>query len=201
MFTAGDQVPEILLLDVVGKLKVLPAHCGAIWVNIGAVAAIIFTCIFVEFAHSFALGVKAYKVVAVLFIAGDQVPVMPLFEVIGSTKLVPAHTLAIGVKTGNVRGFLLNVIVVVDAHSVATGSNRNVIVAVFDCWKTQAPKIPFVEVVGNCGITKLDACVKSKLLQIGIETALKVGIVLGVITTVIVGDVAHGIVLGFGTKV
>ena len=40
-------------------------------------------------AHNPAVGVKVYKVVAALFMAGDQVPVMLLFEVVGRAAKVP----------------------------------------------------------------------------------------------------------------
>ena len=48
--------------------------------------------IVVVVAHNPAVGVKVYKVVDALFKAGDQVPVMPLLEVVGKeTKVPPAQ--------------------------------------------------------------------------------------------------------------
>ena len=40
-------------------------------------------------AHNPAVGVKVYKVVAALLSAGDHVPVMLLFEVVGRAAKVP----------------------------------------------------------------------------------------------------------------
>ena len=37
LFIAGDQVPVMLLLDVVGKVNVPPEHIAATWVNVGVV--------------------------------------------------------------------------------------------------------------------------------------------------------------------
>ncbi len=46
-------------------------------------------------------GAKVYSVVAVLSIAGDQVPVTPLFEVVGNTaKTSPLQIAATCVKVG-----------------------------------------------------------------------------------------------------
>ena len=54
-------------------------------------------------AHNPAVGVNVYKVVTVLFNAGDQVPVIPLIEVVGKGLIiVPAQTGATALKTGKV---------------------------------------------------------------------------------------------------
>ena len=45
-------------------------------------------------AHCPAVGVKVYVVVAVLFKAGDQVPVMPLLEVVGKALNVAPEQIA-----------------------------------------------------------------------------------------------------------
>jgi hypothetical protein len=62
-------------------------------------------------------------VVAVLFSAGDHVPEIPLFEVVGSAvKAVPEHIGAIVEKTGIVfELFTVMVKVVVVAHCPALG--------------------------------------------------------------------------------
>jgi hypothetical protein len=58
-----------------------------------------------------------YVVVAVLFSAGDQVPVIPLFEVVGSAvKIAPEQIGATAVKVGVTCGFTVMVKVVVVAH-------------------------------------------------------------------------------------
>jgi hypothetical protein len=51
-------------------------------------------------AHCPAVGVNVYVVVAVLFIAGDQVPVMLLFEVVGKLNEPPAQIADTCVKVG-----------------------------------------------------------------------------------------------------
>ena len=48
--------------------------------------------IVVVVAHNPAVGVKVYNVVAELFKAGDQVPVMPLVDVVGkAANVAPEH--------------------------------------------------------------------------------------------------------------
>jgi hypothetical protein len=52
-------------------------------------------------AHCPAIGVKVYVVVAVLFSAGAQVPVMPLLDVVGrAERVAPEQIAATGVKVG-----------------------------------------------------------------------------------------------------
>ncbi|MNT44072.1 hypothetical protein D3C86_1594610 [compost metagenome] len=64
-----------------------------------------------------ALGVNVYVVVAVLFKAGDQVPVIPLLETVGKVaKAVPAQIAGTCVNTGSITGLTVMVIVVVPAH-------------------------------------------------------------------------------------
>jgi hypothetical protein len=56
-------------------------------------------------------------VVAVLFKAGDQVPVMPLLDVVGrAVSVVPEHIGATAVNTGVTFGLTVIVNVVVVAH-------------------------------------------------------------------------------------
>ena len=86
LLRAGDQVPVIPLLEVVGNgANVSPMHMGATAVNVGTVVAGFSVIISVAVvAHCPEFGVKVYVVVAELLGAGDQVPVIPLLEVIGS---------------------------------------------------------------------------------------------------------------------
>jgi hypothetical protein len=64
-----------------------------------------------------AAGVNVYVVVAVLFSAGNHVPVMLLFEMVGNgDKVAPEQILAIGVNVGIVFEFTLIVVVAVVAH-------------------------------------------------------------------------------------
>jgi hypothetical protein len=66
------------------------------------------------FAHNPAVGVKVYVVVAVLFIAGVQVPVTALVDVVGKAEIVaPEHTAATCVKAGVVFGLTVNKAVIV----------------------------------------------------------------------------------------
>ena len=91
LLSAGDQVPVMPLLEAVGKAaKVPPAQIGATWVNVGTMFGFTSIVIVAVVAHNPAVGVKVYKVVAELFKAGDQVPDMPLSEIVGkSVKVVP----------------------------------------------------------------------------------------------------------------
>jgi len=45
-------------------------------------------------AHCPTFGVNVYVVVAILFKAGDQVPVIPLFDVVGNADNVPPEQIA-----------------------------------------------------------------------------------------------------------
>ena len=60
--------------------------------------------------------------VAVLFSAGAQVPVMPLFEVVGNgVKVAPEHIGATAVNVGVIFGLTVIVKVAVVAHCPAVG--------------------------------------------------------------------------------
>lgn len=89
-------------------------------------------------------------VVAVLFNAGDQEPVMPLLEVVGNgDKVAPEQIGATAVKVGVTIGFTVMVIVVVVPHCPADGVNVYVVVAVLFNAGVHVPVIPLFEVVGN----------------------------------------------------
>jgi hypothetical protein len=73
-------------------------------------------------AHCPAVGVKVYVVVCVLFIAGDQVPLIPLVEVVGKAdKLAPKQIAFTAVNVGVTFGFTVIVNVAVVAHCPAVG--------------------------------------------------------------------------------
>ena len=73
-------------------------------------------------AHCPAAGVNVYVVVFVLSNAGDQVPVIPLLEVVGNAASVPpAHIGAIAVNVGVTIGFTTIVSVVAIAHPPLAG--------------------------------------------------------------------------------
>ena len=68
-------------------------------------------------AHRPAVGVKVYVVVCVLFNAGDHVPVIPLFDVVGNAdKLTPEQIGATAVNIGVIFGLTVIVTVAVVAH-------------------------------------------------------------------------------------
>jgi hypothetical protein len=78
----------------------------------------------VGIAHSPVAGVKVYSVVVALFIAGDQVPVIALVDVVGNAGIVePEQTAATCENVGVVFGVTVMVIVVVLAQSPAVGVN------------------------------------------------------------------------------
>jgi hypothetical protein len=84
-----------------------------------ALAAGEFTVIIkvVVVAHWPNVGVKVYVVVVVLSNAGDQVPVIPLFDVIGNAdKLAPEQIGALAVNVGVILGLTVIVNVAVVAH-------------------------------------------------------------------------------------
>jgi hypothetical protein len=63
-----------------------------------------------------------YVVVAALFIAGDQVPEIPLFEIVGKVlKAAPAQIEATAVNVGVMFGLTVIVRFVVVAHCPADG--------------------------------------------------------------------------------
>ncbi len=59
--------------------------------------------------------------VAVLFIAGDQVPVIPFVEEVGSVNVPPEQMGAIGLKVGVTDGFTVTLNVAVVAHCPKAG--------------------------------------------------------------------------------
>ena len=100
------------MFDVVGMVKLVPIHTSAIGVKSGVVSGVIPIVISTVAAHCPASGIKVYVVVVLGSKAGLQVPIIPLFDVVGMVKLVPIHTSVIGVKSGIVNGIIPIVIVV-----------------------------------------------------------------------------------------
>lgn len=89
-------------------------------------------------------------VVAVLFIAGVHVPVIPLLEVAGNGAITaPEHTGATAVNVGVTFGVTVMVIVAVVAHCPAAGVNVYVVVVVLFKAGDHVPVIPLLEAVGN----------------------------------------------------
>jgi len=102
LFSAGAHVPVIPLLDVVGRAEsVAPEQMAATGVKVGVTFGLTVMVNVVVVAHCPAIGVKVYVVVAVLFSAGAQVPVMPLLDVVGrAERVAPEQIAATGVKVG-----------------------------------------------------------------------------------------------------
>jgi hypothetical protein len=97
-------------------------HSGPIAAKVGVTFWLTVIINVVDVAHCPAVGVKVYVVVAVLFNAGDQVPVMPLVDVAGNAeRAAPEQIGSTAAKVGVT--FWLTVIVnVVDvAHCPAVG--------------------------------------------------------------------------------
>ena len=100
MFIAGDHVPVIPLVDVVGSgANVDPLQIVSTNTNVGVTVGVTVIVIVEVVAHCPAAGVNVYVVVAILLIAGDQVPVTPLVDVVG--KVANTTPLQIGDTDAN----------------------------------------------------------------------------------------------------
>ena len=122
--------------------------------------------------------------VVLLTVAGDQAPVIPFVEVVGSVgAAAPEQIGATAAKVGDTFGLTVTVKVVFVAHWPADGVNVYVAVAVLlTVAGDHVPVIPFVEVVGSVGAAAPE--------QIG-ATAAKVGVTFGLTVTIKVVFVAH----------
>ena len=125
MFKAGDQVPVILLSEVVGNAaNAPPEHIAATGVKVGITVELTVRVNVVAVAHCPAVGVNAYVVVVVLFNAGDQVPVILLSDVVGNAAKAPSEQIAAtGLKVGVTIRLTVMDNVVVEAHCPAAGVN------------------------------------------------------------------------------
>jgi len=181
---AGDQVPVIPLFEVVGSgVKVAPEHIDPTAVNVGVMLELTTIVMEAVVAHWPASGVKVYVVVVVLSKAGNQVPVMPLVEVVGSgASGAPEQIGPTAVNAGVTFGLIVIVKVAVVAHWPASGVNAYVVVVVLSKDGDHVPVIPLLEVVGNG--------VKVDPEHIG-PTAVNVGVTLALTTIVMVALVAH----------
>ena len=123
LFKFGDQVPEIPFVEVVGNgANVSPRQIDWTWLNIGESSGLTTIVIVAEVEHWLSIGVKVYVVVAVLFKAGDHVPVIPFVEVVGKAVSVPPEQIgATVVKFGVTIGFTVIVKVCVVAHWLVFG--------------------------------------------------------------------------------
>lgn len=116
-------MPVMPLEEVVGSaVKIPPVHIGATCANNGTVGAFTVMVIVAVVAHTPPFGVKVYVVVAVLFSAGDHVPVIPFRDVVGNAANVPPEQIAAtGAKAGVTFGVIVIVNVTVVAHCPAVG--------------------------------------------------------------------------------
>ena len=104
MLSAGDHVPFILFVEVVGNAaKGSPEQIAGTAAKVGRIIGLTVIVIVVLDAHWPAAGVKVYVVVAVLFIAGDQVPFILFKEVVGkAANGSPEQIAATAVNVGTV---------------------------------------------------------------------------------------------------
>ena len=107
LIIAGDQVPIIPVGDVVAKIGAVdPEQTLGIGAKLGATIGFTEIVKVVNIAHSPAVGVKVYKVVIEVFCGGDQVPVIPLVEVVGNgITIEPLQTAGTELKRGITLGF------------------------------------------------------------------------------------------------
>ena len=121
---AGDQVPVTPLFEVVGIAKEVPEQTAATCVNVVVTLGFTVIVIVTIVAHNPTVGVNVYVVVAVLLIAGDQVPVIPLFDVVGNAdKVAPEQIEFTCVNVGVTFGLTVTVIVDCVAHTPVVGVN------------------------------------------------------------------------------
>jgi hypothetical protein len=122
-------------------------------------------------------------VVAELSKAGDQLPVIPLFDVVGNAvSVAPAQIGATVVNAGVIFGLTVIVKIVVVAHCPAVGVKAYVVVVVLSKAGDHEPVMPLVDVVGSAD--------KVAPEHIG-ATAAKVGVIFGLTVIVNVVVVAH----------
>jgi hypothetical protein len=186
LLIAGDQAPFIPLSDDDAKVKEPPEHIGDTWVNIGVINGFTVTVIEAAVAHSPVVGVKVYEVVVVLSIAGDQVPVILLFDVGDKAKTSPEQIGANWVNVGVIKGSTTIVIEVVLAHCPTVGVKVYVEVLVLLIVGDQVPLMLLLEVVGK---------VNEPPEHIG-DTWVNIGVSNWLIVTVIEAVVAHSPAVG-----
>jgi hypothetical protein len=102
---------------------VVPEQIDGTAVKVGVTIGFTVTVNIAAVAHCPASGVNVYVPLKVLLTtAGDQVPVMPLIDVVGNTgAVVPAQIGAIAAKVGVTAGVTVTSIVVDVAHCPAAG--------------------------------------------------------------------------------
>ena len=184
LFIAGDQVPLIALFEVTGNVAIVsPVQIGVTAVKVGIMPEFTVIVNVVVFAHCPAVGVNVYRVVVVLFSAGDQAPLIALFDVVGNAAIVaPEQIAGTAVNVGFTAGSTVIVNVVVFEHCPVAGVKVYTVVAVLFTLGDQAPFIALVDIVGKAAIVAPE--------QIG-GTSVKVGVIAGFTVIVKVVVFAH----------
>jgi len=156
LLMAGDQVPVTPLFEVVGNVKLPPLHIAATCVNAVVVVAFTTTVMLAFTAHCPAAGVNVYVVVAALLMAGDQVPVMLLLDVVGKLNEAPLQIGATCVNVGTTPGaFTVTVMVAVVTQLTDEGVKVYVVVVVLLIAGVHVPLMPLVDVDGNVKVPPL----------------------------------------------
>ena len=139
-------------------------------------------------AHWPASGVKVYSVVTVLFIAGDQEPVMLLFETVGRAgMLAPAQNGPTSSNVGVTAGLTVIVRVTSSAHWFASGVNVYSVVTLLLRAGDQLPVIPSSDEAGRSA--------RASPAHIA-PTALNVGVTAGLTVIVRLTGSAHWLASG-----
>ena len=194
LIVAGDHVPVILFVEVVGRAGgVAFWHNGPIAAKFGTTLGVTVTLSVWVVAHSPAVGVKTYEPLVVLLItAGLHVPVIPLGDVVPSNgAVVPAQKAGIAAKSGTTLGVTVTLSVWVVAQRPAVGvKTYEPLVVLLITAGLHVPVIPLGDVVPSNG-----AVVPAQKAGI----AAKFGTTLGVTVTLSVWVVAHSPAVGVKT--
>jgi hypothetical protein len=153
---AGLHVPVIPLVDVVGNTgAVAPLQNAGTAANVGVTFVLTVTDKVVVVAQSPTVGVKVYVPLAVLLtVAGLQVPVIPLVDVVGNTGAVaPLQIAGTAANVGVTFVFTVTDIVAVVAHCPLAGVNvyTPLVVLLIEAGFHE-PVIPLVDVKGKVGV-------------------------------------------------
>ena len=149
LLIAGDQLPVYPSIEGVGSVNTSPTQIGATWLNVGVTGSPTTTVIVEVVAHCPAPGVNVYSVVTVLLMAGDQVPVIPSREGVGSVNASPIQIGVTWLNVGVTGSFTTTVIVVLVAHCPPSGVNVYSVVTVLFMAGNQVPVTPSREVDSN----------------------------------------------------
>ena len=110
LITDGVQLPVMPLFEVFGNDGTIPPlqRVGT-FENSGSVFELTTTVIVLVAAHCPLSGVNVYVVVAVLFMEGLQLPVIPFEEVVSKEIVLPVQIAGICVNEGRVNGVICKV--------------------------------------------------------------------------------------------